>query len=281
MDEQSYMVETRDLVKVYGDGTEVRALDGANMRVHRGELVTVMGPSGSGKSTLLNMIGALDRPTSGGVIVDGEDLTTVKDLDAFRAQEVGFIFQLHNLIPTLTALENVEIPMHGQVRPGQRRKRTQELLDLVGLIDRAGHLPSQLSGGERQRVAVARALANQPAILLADEPTGSLDTTAGQEIMELLQKVNRKRGMTIIVVTHDPKVARMTQRILTLQDGRIVDDHQVRGPLVEDLRDLARSQLGQSLLERRGESLKELGLGSEEGLTEQGEHLRGLLVGLT
>lgn len=281
MEERSVIVETRDLVKVYGDGTEVRALDGATMSLHRGELVTVMGPSGSGKSTLLNMIGALDRPTSGQVVVKGEDLSSIRDLDAFRAQEVGFVFQLHNLIPTLTALENVEIPMHGQVRGGQRRKRTQELLDLVGLIDRASHLPSQLSGGERQRVAVARSLANQPAILLADEPTGSLDTTAGQEIMELLQKVNREREMTIIVVTHDRKVARMTQRILILEDGRIVDDHPVQTPIIEDLRELARSQLGQSLLDRKGESLKELGLGSDEGLTEQGEYLRGLLVGLT
>lgn len=281
MEERNVVVETCDLVKIYGDGAEVRALNGVDMSVHRGELLTVMGPSGSGKSTLLNIIGALDRPTSGQVIVDGEDLTTAKDLDAFRAQEVGFIFQLHNLIPTLTALENVEIPMHGQAREKQRRKRALELLDLVGLIDRAGHLPSQLSGGERQRVAVARALANQPAILLADEPTGSLDTTARQEIMELLQKVNRERGMTIIVVTHDPKVARMTRRILTLEDGRIVDDHPVHTPVIEDLRELARSQLGQLLLGRRGERLKELGLGSEEGLTEQGEYLRGLLVGLT
>ncbi len=281
MEERSVIVETRDLVKVYGDGPEVRALDGATMSIHRGELVTVMGPSGSGKSTLLNMIGALDRPTSGQVIVNGEELTKVKDLDAFRAQEVGFVFQLHNLIPTLTALENVEIPMHGQVRGGKRRKRAQELLDLVGLIGRAGHLPSQLSGGERQRVAVARALANQPAILLADEPTGSLDTTAGQEIMELLQKVNREREMTIIVVTHDRKVARTTRRILILEDGRIVDDHLVGAPLIEDLRELARSKLGQSLLDRRGENLEELGLGSDEGLTEEGEHLRGLLVGLT
>ena len=281
MEERSVIVETRDLVKIYGDGPEVRALDGADMTICRGELVTVMGPSGSGKSTLLNMIGALDRPTSGQVIVNGEELTKVKNLDAFRAQEVGFVFQLHNLIPTLTALENVEIPLHGQARGRQRRKRAQELLALVGLIARAGHLPGQLSGGERQRVAVARALANQPAILLADEPTGSLDTTAGQGIMELLQKVNRERGMTIIVVTHDRKVARMTRRILTLEDGRIVDDHLVGAPLIEDLRELARSQLGQSLLDRRGEGLRELGLGSDEGLTEHGEYLRGLLVELT
>jgi ABC-type lipoprotein export system ATPase subunit len=281
MEKRSVVVETHDLAKIYGDGAEVRALDGVNMSVHLGELLTVMGPSGSGKSTLLNMIGALDRPTSGQVMVNGEELTKVKNLDAFRAQEVGFVFQLHNLIPTLTALENVEIPMHGQIRERERRKRALELLDLVGLIARAGHLPSQLSGGERQRVAVARALANQPAILLADEPTGSLDTTAGQEIMELLQKVNRERGMTIIVVTHDPRVARMTRRILTLEDGRIVDDHPVQPPLFEDLRELARSQLGQLLLGRRGERLKELGLGSDEGLTEQGEYLRGLLVGLT
>jgi ABC-type lipoprotein export system ATPase subunit len=177
-------------------------------------------------------------------------------------------------------LENVEIPMHGQIRERERRRRALELLDLVGLIDRASHLPSQLSGGERQKVALARALANQPAILLADEPTGSLDTTASQEIMELRQKVNRERGMTIIVVTHDPKVARMTRRILTLEDGRIVDDHPVQPSLLEDLRELAHSQLGQLLLYRRGERLKELGLGSDEGLTTEGEYLRGLLVGL-
>ncbi|MCJ7668076.1 MAG: ATP-binding cassette domain-containing protein, partial [Anaerolineae bacterium] len=155
MEERNVVVETCDLVKIYGDGPGVRALDGVNMSVHQGELLTVMGPSGSGKSTLLNMIGALDRPTSGQVVVKGEDLSSIKDLDAFRAQEVGFVFQLHNLIPTLTALENVEIPMHGQAREKQRRKRALELLDLVGLIDRAGHLPSQLSGGERQRVAIA------------------------------------------------------------------------------------------------------------------------------
>ena len=207
------IVEARELTKVYGDGAEVRALDGVNLVVRQGEFLAVMGPSGSGKSTLLNMIGALDRPTSGQVIVKGQDLATVRDLDRFRARTVGFVFQLHNLIPTLTALENVEVPMMGQpISPRARRERAAELLDSVGLGDRLHFLPAQLSGGERQRVAIARALANEPAIVLADEPTGNLDSQSGAEVMAVLGELNRTRGTTIIVVTHDRAVARATRR---------------------------------------------------------------------
>ena len=243
------IVEARDLVKVYGNGTEVRALDGVNMRIARSEFVSVMGPSGSGKSTLLNAIGALDRPTSGQVLVNGEDLATLRHLDSFRARAVGFIFQLHNLIPTLTARENVEVPMMGQpVSRGERRRRAEELLTLVGLADRMGHLPNQLSGGERQRVAVARALANQPALVLADEPTGDLDSQSGAEVIALMHRLNRELGTTFIVVTHDPAVARQTDRVLIMQDGCVVHEHTVGDPFEEDLVAFRRSGLGQAIL---------------------------------
>ncbi len=188
MSERPVVVEAHDLTKIYGDGAQVRALDGVDLTILKGEFLTVMGPSGSGKSTLLNMIGALDKPTGGQVLVNGEDLTTIRDVDRFRARTVGFVFQLHNLLPALTARENVEVPMHGQgTSEKDMRDRAAHLLDLVGLPDRMRHLPSQLSGGERQRVAVARALANDPAIILADEPTGSLDTQSGTEIIDLLR----------------------------------------------------------------------------------------------
>ena len=243
------IVEARDLVKVYGNGTEVRALDGVNMRIARSEFVSVMGPSGSGKSTLLNAIGALDRPTSGQVLVNGEDLATLRHLDSFRARAVGFIFQLHNLIPTLTARENVEVPMMGQpVSRGERRRRAEELLTLVGLADRMGHLPNQLSGGERQRVAVARALANRPALVLADEPTGDLDSQSGAEVIALMHQLNRELGTTFIVVTHDPAVARQTDRVLIMQDGCIVHEHTVGDPFEEDLVAFRHSGLGQAIL---------------------------------
>jgi len=243
------IVEARDLVKVYGNGTEVRALDGVNMRIARSEFVSVMGPSGSGKSTLLNAIGALDRPTSGQVLVNGEDLATLRHLDSFRARAVGFIFQLHNLIPTLTARENVEVPMMGQpVSRGERRRRAEELLTLVRLADRMGHLPNQLSGGERQRVAVARALANRPALVLADEPTGDLDSQSGAEVIALMHQLNRELGTTFIVVTHDPAVARQTDRVLIMQDGCIVHEHTVGDPFEEDLVAFRRSGLGQAIL---------------------------------
>jgi ABC-type lipoprotein export system ATPase subunit len=250
------IVETRDLTMVYGDGEGVRALDGVKMTVREGEMVAVMGPSGSGKSTLLNMIGGLDRPTSGQVLIDDRDLAEVGNLDTFRAQTVGFVLQLHNLLPTLTALENVEVPMQGQpIRRGHRKRRAAALLEWVGLADRADHLPSQLSGGQRQRVAIARALANQPRLILADEPTGNLDTAAGEEVMQLLSHLNQEQETTIVVVTHDRRVARATGRILTMRDGKIIDDHTVADPLTEDLRELGRSPLGQRLLSGDAEQL--------------------------
>ena len=221
---QEWIVETRDLVKVYGDGAQVRALDGVNMRVARGEFVSVMGPSGSGKSTLLNMIGALDQPTGGTVIVNGQDVRQIRDIDTFRARTVGFIFQMHNLIPTLTARENVEVPMRGQhIRASARRRRAEEGLELVGLAERMNHLPNQLSGGERQRVAIARSLANRPALVLADEPTGNLDSRMAGDIMDLLQQINDE-GTTIIMVTHDSSLAERAGRTIRLLDGQVVDE---------------------------------------------------------
>ena len=262
------LVETRELTKIYGDGQGVRALDSVDLTVGHGEMVAVMGPSGSGKSTLLNMLGGLDLPTSGQVFINGQDLATVRNLDSFRARTVGFVFQLHNLLPTLTALENVEVPMRGQpIGRGSRRERAKELLALVGLADRAGHLPSQLSGGQRQRVAIARALANQPRLILADEPTGNLDSAAGEEIMNLLAELNASQGTTIMVVTHDRRVARATERILTMRDGRITDDHTVADPLTEDLRELGRSRLGRQLLSGHIEELGPL----SDALVRDGE----------
>ena len=245
----TWIVETKNLTKIFGDGDDIRALDDVNIHIAPGELVTIMGPSGSGKSTLLNMIGALDRPTSGTVFVNGVDLTKIRDKDKFRAKTVGFMFQLHNLLPTSSALENVEIPMIGYLNFSDRHKRAVELLNLVGLGDRMRHLPSQLSGGQRQRVAVARALANNPPLVLADEPTGSLDTSAGLELMMLLRDFNQSQGTTFIVVTHDPTVARQTKRVLIMADGKIIREDIIGSPLEEDLKMWRHSGLGQSLLE--------------------------------
>ncbi len=244
-----YIIETQNLLKVYGNGTEVHALDGVDMRVLNGEFVAVMGPSGSGKSTLLNMLGALDRPTKGKVLIRGQDLTQIKDLDAFRARTVGFVFQLHNLIPTLNALENIQVPMMGQIRSKRKRQqRARELLNLVGLDQRAHHLPNQLSGGQRQRVAIARSLANEPALILADEPTGNLDSRSGAQVIDLMRQLNRKLNTTFIIVTHDPRVARQTQRVLMMQDGRIVRQHTVHESFEADLKAFRDSELGQRLL---------------------------------
>jgi len=256
MTDNHLLVETHELTKIYGDGDEVRALDGVNLVIPQGEVVAVMGPSGSGKSTLLNMLGGLDRPTGGQVLIDGQDLASVRNLDRFRAQTVGFVFQLHNLLPTLTAQENVEVPMRGQpIGRRARHERARDLLALVGLSDRLKHLPSELSGGQRQRVAIARSLANEPQLILADEPTGNLDSTSGAEIMELLGELNQSQGTTIVVVTHDRRVARATNRILTMRDGQIQDDHTVADPLTEDLRELGRSRLGQLLMNGSAEDL--------------------------
>jgi ABC-type lipoprotein export system ATPase subunit len=259
-----YLVETRDLTRIYGDGEEIRALDGVNLKVTHGELVTVMGPSGSGKSTLLNMIGALDKPTSGQVLINGEDLAQIRNKDEFRAKTVGFMFQLHNLIPTLTAKENVEVPMMGHSGRFDRRKRSGKLLELVGLADRMNHLPNQLSGGQRQRVAVARSLANRPLLVLADEPTGSLDTSAGQALMGLLQDLNQSQGTTFIVVTHDQSVARQTNRVLVMEDGRIVREDLIGSPIEEDLKMWRYSGLGRRISDNDEEAEQKLGLSESQ-----------------
>lgn len=254
------LIRTVNLTKIYGAGeTAVRALDGVNLTVGQGEFLAVMGPSGCGKSTLLNMLGALDQPTAGEVWVAGENLARQKNVDAFRARTVGFVFQLHNLLPTLTAQENIEVPMQGQLAAGKRRERSRMLLELVGLGDRSHALPGQLSGGQRQRVAVARALANGPALILADEPTGSLDTQSGEEVLALLADLNRTQGTTIVVVTHDRRVAQATGRIVRMSDGRIVSDHRLDDPLEEDLRTLADSRLGQAILTGNGLKMSYLG----------------------
>lgn len=268
-----WMVETRDLTRIYGDGEGVRALDGVNLRVAPGELVAVMGPSGSGKSTLLNVLGALDRPTSGQVFVNGQDLLKIKDVDRFRARMVGFVFQLHNLLPTLTALENVEVPLVGDLGPHQRSQRARELLELVGLADRLHYLPGQLSGGQRQRVAIARALANNPPLVLADEPTGALDTASGQEFMNLLRQLNQSQGTTILVVTHDPTVARQTRRVVQMLDGRIVREDVIGTPLEEDLKMWRHSSLGERITAGDETVIRELGIS-----TPQVKALRNLLT---
>lgn len=220
------MVEVRDLKKTYRLGkVSVNALRGVNMKLFRGEFVAIMGPSGSGKTTLLNMIGTFDRPTSGKVYFEGKDLTRMKDseLTELRRNKIGFIFQFYNLLPVLTAFENVELPMLIAGKPKEERiKRTTELLRLVGLSHRADHRPDELSGGEQQRVAIARALANRPSLILADEPTGDLDTKTGMEVIMALRDASKRENVTVAVVTHDPVVSRMADRILQIRDGRIL-----------------------------------------------------------
>lgn len=255
-----WIIETHDLTRLYGAQEQVRALDGVSLHVRPGELVAIMGPSGSGKSTLLHILGALDQPTSGEVFVNGENLTKIKNTDSFRAKMVGFIFQLHNLLPTMTARENVEIPMIGQLSPPERHKRSAELLTLVGLSDRMDFLPGQLSGGQRQRVAIARALANKPPLVLADEPTGALDTVNGHELMQLLRDLNETQGTTFVVVTHDLSVARETRRILFMLDGKITHEDLIGTPMEEDLKVWRRTQLAQNLLKGDPETLKALDL---------------------
>jgi len=214
------IIEIRSLRKSF-DGGRIKALNGVDLDVEHGEFVSIMGPSGSGKSTLLNMIGALDVPDSGTVKVAGRDLKDERDLSRLRAEEIGFVFQLHNLIPNLTALENVEIPMFA-VKWDDMEGRAMELLDYVGLADKADRKPTELSGGERQRVAIARALANDPSIILADEPTGSLDSRTGRRILEGLRELQEDEGVTLIVVTHDPDVASMASRIVSFSPAPVM-----------------------------------------------------------
>jgi len=214
-------VRVDHVVKAF-EGGRVRALDDVSFELAPGELVALTGPSGSGKSTLLNLIGALDDPDGGSITLDGERLDRIRDRDEYRSATVGFVFQLHNLIPTLTASENVQIAMFGHTRSrAARRTRARALLDEVGLAGRVDARPATLSGGERQRVAIARALANEPRLLLADEPTGALDSATGARVLALLDEVRRRRGTTILLVTNDDQVAAATDRVLHLRDGVI------------------------------------------------------------
>ncbi len=216
------IVIIENLLKTYEQG-RTQALQGVSLQIERGEFVAICGPSGSGKSTLLNMIGALDHPDSGRIWVAGTDLSERRDFSDFRARVVGFVFQLHNLIPTLTALENVLIPMFELgISKRKARERALGLLQRVGLDGKSHRLPAELSGGERQRVAVARALANDPQIALADEPTGNLDSKSAEQVLELLTEINRQRGTTLILVTHDEAIAKRADRIMQIRDGQII-----------------------------------------------------------
>ena len=229
------IIEIENLVKVFKMGeNEVRALDGVSLSVERGEMVAIMGPSGSGKSTLMSIVGCLDVPTSGSYILDGDAVEKMKDtrLADVRSKKIGFVFQQFNLLSRTSALENVLLPLtYTGMSPRKAREKALQSLEMVGLKERVKHHPSELSGGQQQRVAIARALVNDPAILIADEPTGALDSKTGAEIMELFQSLHRDFGQTVIMVTHDSFVARHTDRIIRLVDGRIVSDAPNPNPL--------------------------------------------------
>ena len=226
------VIEARKLTKVFGRGEgRVEALAGVSLDVEPGEWVSVVGPSGSGKSTLMNLLGLLDRPTSGSYMLDGREVSGLRGGDLARARRelIGFVFQSYNLLPRQSARKNVELPLvYAGTRGPERRERALEALRQVGLSDRAGHRPPELSGGQKQRVAIARALVGRPAMLLADEPTGNLDTRSGEGILELFGELNAA-GMTLIVVTHDPEVARRGDRVVDIRDGRVFADEKSRG----------------------------------------------------
>lgn len=221
------VIQTSNLKKIYKMGdVEVHALDGVTFKIYKGEVVSIMGPSGSGKSTLMNLLGCLDRPTSGRYVLDSEEVSMLDDdqLADIRNRKVGFVFQSFNLLARQTALANVELPMRYAGVIEDRKDKAKKALESVGLGERVYHRPTELSGGQQQRVAVARALVNDPAILMADEPTGNLDSKSGKEIMELLLNLNRDRGTTLIIVTHDPNIAAQTQRVIRLRDGLIEEE---------------------------------------------------------
>jgi putative ABC transport system ATP-binding protein len=228
----SAVIETQNLKKRYRMGTlNVSALNGVNLRVEAGEFMSIMGPSGSGKTTLLNLIGALDRPTEGKVLIKGTDVATLNDdeLAELRNREIGFVFQFFNLMARMSALKNVEMPMaFAGVQQDKRKRRATELLENVGLGSRLNHRPTELSGGEQQRVAIARALVNDPSVVLCDEPTGNVDTKTGKEIMETLRKLNKEQQRTFAIVTHDPLVAGSVDRIAHMQDGLIIREEIIR-----------------------------------------------------
>lgn len=227
------IVQTENLTRIYGSGeTAVTALDHVNLSVNEGEFLAVMGPSGCGKSTLLHLIGGLDRPTEGRVLLAGQDLTQMDDdsLTLLRRRKIGFVFQFFNLIPVLTALENVALPLLLDGMPAKEaRQRAVEWLERMGLGERLHHRPDQLSAGQQQRVAIARAMVTEPALILADEPTGNLDTRAGDDIANLLRQTVNQWGRTVLMVTHDPRIAAYADRIIFLKDGRIVDETLLTG----------------------------------------------------
>lgn len=228
------IIVIREVTKVYQMGEhEVRALDGVSLDIYPGEFLSIMGPSGSGKSTMMNVLGALDQPTSGSYVLDGTDVGQLGDneLAEIRNRKIGFVFQNFNLLARTPALQQVELPLIYAGKP-QRKQRARAALELVGLGDRLDHRPSELSGGQQQRVAIARALVNDPAIILADEPTGNLDSKSGTELMQIFQRLNREHGITVVFVTHDPWIARHTNRVVTLADGRVVRDETIAEPLI-------------------------------------------------
>lgn len=224
------ILSVEGLTKIYGSGdTAVTALDHVSFTVEKGEFVAIVGASGSGKSTLMNLIGGIDEPTSGRVVIDGQDLYAMNESARaiFRRRNIGMVFQFYNLVPTLTAAENIMLPYLLDKREPEKAKLA-EILALTGLSERAGHLPSALSGGQQQRVSLGRALINDPAFILADEPTGNLDSRASRDVMELLQVANRRYQQTLLLITHDEKIALMADRILTLADGRLVSDERLK-----------------------------------------------------